>query len=134
MYPNSICIPMHVNTRLVIDKGAVATSPVQSQREALLPPRTAPGGSSPLGAQLESSSVETQFLGTSRARQRHSMERRLVQISKGTVRGGMAVGALTSLFSGVQLGLSVLRETRDTLNTVAAGSVSASALGLAGRP
>ena len=122
-----------MNHLLVIAKSKVATSFLQSQREALLPPRTAPGGTPPPGTRLESASGEAQFLGTSRARQRHAMEQRLVQISKGTVRGGMAVGALTSLFSGVQLGLSVFRETRDTLNTAVAGAVSASALGLAGR-
>ena len=66
---------------------------------------------------------------TAHSIRRSRMETQLLKISKGTVRGGVQIGSLAGIFSGVQLSLAAYREKRDFLNTTFAGSAAASTLG-----
>lgn len=70
--------------------------------------------------------VPNEFPQTSRS----LMEERLLRISRASVLGGVRLGTLAGLFTGVQLALAVHRDQRDTLNVVAAGATTAAAVGL----
>lgn len=61
---------------------------------------------------------------------REMTENKVLRIARGTVLGGAKLGAFVALFSGVQHGLVVHRNTRDTLNTVAAGGITGGAFSL----
>ena len=55
---------------------------------------------------------------------REMTENKVLRIARGTVLGGAKLGAFVALFSGVQHGLAVHRNTHDTINTVAAGAIT----------
>eukprot|EP00271_Cylindrocystis_brebissonii_P000650 TRINITY_DN10792_c0_g1_i1.p1 TRINITY_DN10792_c0_g1~~TRINITY_DN10792_c0_g1_i1.p1 ORF type:complete len:198 (-),score=26.48 TRINITY_DN10792_c0_g1_i1:75-668(-) len=104
---------------------------------SVVPPSSSASGAAPqasAGAGVnEEARHGSRGRGFTTANRRIAMEQRLLQISKGTVRGGCQLGALTGLFSGVQLAMGLYRERKDTLNTVTAAAVTAAALGLASK-
>lgn len=61
---------------------------------------------------------------------REIMEQKVLRVARGTAMGGAKLGSFTALFCAVEQYLTIERNTRDTLNVVVAGSVTAATVGL----
>lgn len=61
---------------------------------------------------------------------RDMTESKVLRIARGSVLGGAKLGAFAALFSGVQHGLAVQRNTHDMYNIVAAGTITGGAFSL----
>ncbi|KAH7373395.1 hypothetical protein KP509_17G053800 [Ceratopteris richardii] len=58
------------------------------------------------------------------------MEEKVLRISRGTVIGGAKLGVFTGLYCATEQYMALYRNTHDTLNVVAAGSLTAATFGL----
>lgn len=61
---------------------------------------------------------------------RDMTESKVLRIARGSVLGGAKLGAFAALFSGIQHGLAVQRNTHDMYNIVAAGTITGGAFSL----
>eukprot|EP00250_Pteridium_aquilinum_P003772 c14065_g1_i1 orf=173-706(+) len=57
------------------------------------------------------------------------MEEKVLRVARGTAMGGAKLGVFTGLFCATEQYLALRRSTHDTLNVVAAGGLTASAIG-----